>query len=439
MACYPLRVGESIISLFISIPMKRSVTGEPTRPLRWIDTQNPVIQKRFLDLAYFIDQSASYNTSTSVPYRAKGKQGTRSLSEGYKPLQVLVQPERGLYRENGSLKPNEDALCFYDMDSLPFPRNDEAYTRLRVLMDDGRAFVWMNAVRSPKAAFWVRTIGAEETPQAMLTRIHQEIFQGDPACAPALGPSDMWKTFIHSAEVLEGMRVFFEKAYRQHVQAIHDAALKLMRAWEEQHQREIAETCATREGKPVHLDQPGAIIHEEPVSPARNPSPPPSGVEAYLKDLGVWDLAGPFPDEFDTYQDREFAPRLDHGLQRPLYEEPLPQSLFGRKASRLQELALRLALSMPGALLKGGVGLPSTLVQKLAHQFYPEEFQLSFDRSGHLDASGASKAIRQLVNRGILEVTDHSFRPGVMSKRYRAIHPDLLALAEQQNPGQRFS
>jgi hypothetical protein len=439
MACFPLRVGESIIPLFIAIPMKRSVTGEPTRPHRWIDTQSPVIQKRFCDLAYFIEQGADYNSSTSVPYRVKGKQGRRSLPEGYKPLQVLVQPECGLYRENGHYRANADVLCFYDMDILPFARNLEAYERLKRLMDEGRAFVWMNAIRSPKAAFWVRKEDVRESPQAMLTRIHQEIFLGDPECAPALGPSDMWKTFIHSAQILDGMRVFFEEAYRKHVQAIHDAAMERGCAIQDQHRLILMETLAYRNAQEVDPNQQIAAVPVETPPLIPDQPKPRSGIEAYLADLGEWDPHAPFPDGFNAYLGREFAPRLDHGLQRPLYEEPLPASLFGRKASRLQELALRLALSMSGCLLKGGVGIPSTLVQKLAHQFYPDDFQLAFDESGKLDASGASKAIRQLVKREVLEVTDHSFRPGGMSKRYRAVHPDLIALAQQRSPGKLFS
>jgi hypothetical protein len=429
MTGYPLRVGESIIPLFISIPArKREGQDEPARPLRWIDTQSPAIRARFRDLAYYIAQHASYDNETTVPSRSKGKNVDRILPAGYKPLQVLVQPERGLYRESGVLVDNDDALCFYDMDVLPFTRNIDVYQRLRVLMDQGRAFVWMNAILRPKAAFWVRTRASKEEPKAMLNRIHQEIFQGDPECAPALGPSDMWKCFVHSAEILEGMRVFFDEVYRKHVQIIHDAAQEREKARQLQRCADLSEAVAKRADPMVFPEDPLVEAPEE--TPAQEQIPigqALSGIAAYV---GARGLAPPFTDEFNAYLNREYAPRLDHGLKRPLYEEPLPRCFFGRKSSQLQEIALRLALSMPWGLVGDGVGIPSTLVQKLAHQIYPESFGLSFDVAGNLDASGASKAIRQLVMRGVLEVADHAFRPGGFSKTYRAVHPELISLAQ---------
>jgi hypothetical protein len=439
MASFPLRVGESIIPLSLAIPRRRSADGVTSiRPVRWIDAHSPVIQRRFRDLSYFIDQQASYDTATTVPTRAKGKAGAvRRLPEGYKPLQVLVQPECGLYREDGTFIPNDDALCFYDMDRLPMERLFEAYERLRGLQDQGRAFVWMNAIHRPKAAFWVRLKGSMESHQAMLLRIHQEVFQGDPACAPALGPSDMWKSFIHSVEVLEGMRLFFAEAYRRHVQIIHDAARSRERTWQEQRQTELDAALNLDPEQVIHAnEQANAEQHQASIEL-------PSPQDSWISDLlGGWKPGTPIPDAFGTYLDQEFAPRLEHGIRLPLYEEPLPRELFGRKASRLQELVIRFALSMPERLLHEGVGIPSPLIQKLAHQHYPELFNLRFDASGNLDASGASKAIGQLVARGILEVTDHTFRPGTLAKRYRAIHPELIALARERahrGSGSRFS
>jgi hypothetical protein len=432
MASFPLRVGESIIPLAIAIPRKRSTGGgEPIRPPRWIDTHSPVIQRRFRDLGYFIDQQASYDTATTVPARAKGKVGAvRRLPEGYKTLQVLVQPECGLYREDGTFIPNDDALCFYDMDRLPMERLFEAYERLQVLQDQGRAFVWMNAIHRPKAAFWVRLRGAENSHQAMLLRVHQEVFQGDSDCVPALGPSDMWKSFVHSAEVIEGMRLFFDEAYRRHVQTIHDEVRRRERVRHEQHLIELHDAL-DREPK---LEAPAET---QPVIE------PPSSQDSWISDLlGGWQPGAPIPDAFDAYLNREFAPRLEHGIRLPLYEESLPRALFGRKASRLQELVLRFALSMPERLLQEGAGISGPLIQKLANQYYPELFPLRFDVSGNLDASGASKAIGQLVARGVLEVTNHAFRPGVLAKRYRAIHPELIRLVRERAhlaSGSRFS
>jgi hypothetical protein len=438
MASSPLRVGESIIPIAIAIPRKRSVVdGEPFRPVRWIDTRSKGIQKRFRDLAYVIDQHASYDTATTVPSRAKGKpNAVRRLPEGYKTLQVLVQPEYGLYREDGTFVVNDDALCFYDMDRLPQERLFEAYERLRVLHNQGRAFVWLNAIRRPKAAFWVRLRGTGESHQAMLLRIHQEVFQGDPECAPALGPSDMWKSFVHSAEVLEGMRSFFAEAYRRHVQTILAETKARDLAWQEQRRIELHEALEREASKQVRAEaHPVAVQPSEVIEP-------PTPQDSWISDLlNGWHPGDPIPDAFDAYLNQEFAPRLEHGIRLPLYEEPLPKELFGRKTSRFQELVLRFALSMPERLLQEGVGISGPLIQKLAHQYYPELIHLRFDVSGNLDASGASKAIGQLVARGILEVTDHAFRPGTLAKRYRAVHPELIRLAEARSrslSGARF-
>jgi len=238
----------------------------------------------------------------------------------------------------------------------------------------------------------------------------------------------MWKSFIHSAEVLEGMRVFFQEAYRRHVQLIHDAAMERQHAWEARQRLELHDALE-RQGLSVDQKLPAVElpIAEQPPSPEE----PPSRQEPWIGELlGGWNPGDPIPDAFNAYLDREYSPRLEHGIRLPLYEEPLPKELFGRKASRLQELVLRFALSMPERLLHSGVGIPSPLIQKLAHQYYPELFNLRFDVSGNLDASGASKAIGQLVARGILEVTDHAYRPGVLAKLYRAVHPELIRLAQ---------
>lgn len=380
-------------------------------------------QGKLLEASEFIQHGLKHGAdvyeASTIP--GKGKR-TRTIKNGLKVHQITIQPkgERG-WMARGTFRTNFDWLLFYDMDhllTLPLPFStinplEEAYQKLRKLMDQDRAFVWKTISGKPKAAFWMQGRKTDEECRVFLNEIRVEIFGDDPTCVPGLEATDMFQSFVASMQTVEEMNAFFEEVE-------FNKAMQADRRREEGRTEELEGLYDLSWGAcaPSQIEDEIEEVSDLPgIACAPSQSIPDPFEASY--------------DGFDEMLAQINAEILATNFSGKYPDVELPRSLSGRQRTATNDLVLRFILSMPHRLLRDGVDIPCTLIQK--------EFcrlglaKMRFVDGSKLHCATASKVIRGLVKRGVIGYAEpDETKRYVVNQRattYVALHPDLIALA----------